>query len=183
VLGVGVEDASQNIIELICQGKDSLEEILRASISSVGRVLKGSLLPWVASASEINQDNSQTPDVIGGTHVVWFPCRRIQALWAHVKGRATSVILGAVFTGGQSKVGELDGLSIVGDKDVLRLEVPVVDPQVMAVLDGIQDLKEHLLGEFVLTNILTTLCDVQEEIALRAVLENNIDAVRVVHNL
>lgn len=103
--------------------------------------------------------------------------------WAHVKGRATSVVLGAVFTGGQSKVGELDGLSIVGDKDVLRLEVPVEDPQVMAVLDGIQDLKEHLLGEFVLTNILTTLCDVQEEIALRAVLKNNIDAVRVVHNL
>lgn len=59
----------------------------------------------------------------------------------------------------------------------------MVDTQVMAVLNGIQDLKEHLLREFILTNVLTALCDIQEEVTLWAVLENNIDAVRVVHNL
>lgn len=54
VLGVGVEDAAQNVIELISQRKDGLKKVLGANICAVGGVLKGSLLPWVASASQVN---------------------------------------------------------------------------------------------------------------------------------
>lgn len=59
----------------------------------------------------------------------------------------------------------------------------MVDSQVVAVLHGIQDLEENVPGQFILTNILTTFSNIQEEITLRAILENNVDAVGIIHNL
>lgn len=49
--------------------------------------------------------------------------------------------------------------------------------------NGIQDLEENLLGQVILTNILASLGDVQEQVTFRAIFENNVDAIRLVHNL
>ena len=68
-------------------------------------------------------------------------------------------------------------------EDVLRLEVAVVDAQVMAVFHGIQDLKEYALGQFILTDILSSFCDIEEQVTFRAILQDNINAIRVVNNL
>lgn len=43
--------------------------------------------------------------------------------------------------------------------------------------NGIQDLQEHGLGRKVITHIAAALCNVQEEISLRAILHDNISAV------
>lgn len=103
--------------------------------------------------------------------------------WRHVKRRAASVVVRPVIGGGQSKVGKLDGGAVVLDEDVLRLEIAMVDPQAVAMLDGVQDLEKDTLGEIVLAHILAALRDVLEEISLWAALEYHIDAVRVVNNL
>ena len=69
---------------------------------------------------------------------------------------------------------------MVRDQDVLRLEIPMEDAKGMAMLNGIQDLEEHLLGKIILTHVLSTLGNVEEEVSLWAVLQNDIDAVRIV---
>lgn len=47
---------------------------------------------------------------------------------------------------GQSKVGEFAGHALVSDEDILRLQIPVVDSNGVAVINGIQDLEESSLG-------------------------------------
>jgi hypothetical protein len=59
----------------------------------------------------------------------------------------------------------------------------MVDAQSMAVFHGVQDLHEDSLCQVVLTHILATFSDIEEKISLRAVLKNDIGAVRIVHNL
>jgi hypothetical protein len=72
---------------------------------------------------------------------------------------------------------------MVGDQNVLWLEIPVIDAQRVAMLDSIEDLEEDLLGQLVVANILSALRDIQEEVALGAIFKNDEDAVRVVHDL
>jgi hypothetical protein len=72
---------------------------------------------------------------------------------------------------------------MIGYQDVLRLQVPVIDPNGMAVFYGIQDLKKDSLGKIILTDILATLGDIVEQITLRAKLQNDIDTVGVVDDL
>jgi hypothetical protein len=85
--------------------------------------------------------------------------------------------------GGESKIGELAGHALVGDQDVLRLEVPVVDSNRVAVFHGIQDLKESTLGQSIVAYILALLGDVGEQITFRAVLDDDVGAVNGVHDL
>lgn len=53
----------------------------------------------------------------------------------------------------------------------------------MAVFDGIQDLHEDILGKVVLSNVLAALGDVEEQVSLRAVLQDNVGAIRVINDL
>ena len=61
---------------------------------------------------------------------------------------------------GQAKVGKLAGHALVGDQDVLRLQVSVVDPNGMAIFNSIQDLEEGSLGKSIITDELTPFSDV-----------------------
>lgn len=83
----------------------------------------------------------------------------------------------------QAEVSQLDSVTMVGDQDVLRLQVPMVDSELVAVIDGIEDLKEDLLGELVIADILSTLCDVEEQVTFRAELENDEYTIDIVYNL
>lgn len=59
----------------------------------------------------------------------------------------------------------------------------MVDPQTVAVLDGIQDLEEGALDQGIITYVSTLLGDVGEEVALGTVFQDHIGAVLVVDNL
>jgi hypothetical protein len=59
----------------------------------------------------------------------------------------------------------------------------VVDSNTVAVLYGIQDLEENTPGKFVIANVLSSFGDVGKEISLRAIFNDNICAVRSVHDL
>ena len=65
-----------------------------------------------------------------------------------------------MISSGQSKIGELASHALVGDQDVLRLQIPVVDSNRMAVLNSIQDLKESTFGPVIITNELALLSDI-----------------------
>lgn len=85
--------------------------------------------------------------------------------------------------GGESKVGQLAGHALVGDQDVLRLQVPVVDSNGVAILYGIQNLEKGPLRKSVVSNVLALLRDIGEEVTFRAVLNDHIGAVRGIHDL
>lgn len=71
-------------------------------------------------------------------------------------------------------------MTVIGDQDIFRLEIPVVDPERMAELDGIQELQENVLGKSIVTDEASALGDVGKEIAFWAVLNNHKCAVGAV---
>ena len=103
--------------------------------------------------------------------------------WRHVESGATSKVGGDALLCGQSKIGKLNGPTIVSDQDVLRLEIPVVDSFGMAMLDCGKKLQKHVLGLEIITNVVAFLGDLGKQIALLAVLEDNVCALRAVQNL
>lgn len=66
----------QNVVQFIRHGEDGLQKFWVASVCPVGGIFKGGLLPRVASTGEVHQNNTQAPDIIGGTvvgrPVGWF---------------------------------------------------------------------------------------------------------------
>lgn len=56
----------------------------------------------------------------------------------HVEGGAATMILGSVIRRGKTKVHKLQGIPMVCHQNILWLEVPVVDTQLMAMLHGVQ---------------------------------------------
>jgi hypothetical protein len=82
-----------------------------------------------------------------------------------------------VVRGRQAKVSELASHTLVRDEDVLRLQVPVVDSNGMAVLHGIQNLEESILGQDIVSGKLASFCDVGKQVAFRAVLDDYVSAI------
>lgn len=83
----------------------------------------------------------------------------------------------------EAKISKLDSHAMILDKDILRLQVPVVNTNGMAELYSIQDLKENGSGQHVVAKVTSTLGNIGKEITLRAVLEDYEGAIRAVHDL
>lgn len=199
-VGVGVEYSPQDGIKLVGDGQDGAEKVGVLHEGAEGRVLKRGLFPWVAAAGEVDQNDAQGPDVVGGRLVgsvglgVWLLAfcgavshgSRIQGktehTWRHVKGRTTSKIRRQRVRGGQTKVGQLNGVAVVRDQDVLRLEVPVVDSKGVAVAHGIQDLEKGAARKLFITSVSSPLGDVGKKVAVRAVFQNHVGAILGVHD-
>lgn len=73
-------------------------------------------------------------------------------------------------------------MAIIGNQNVLRLEIPVVDSKGVAILDSIQELEEHVLGESIISNKAASFSDVAEKVTFRAVLDHNECAVGAVQD-
>lgn len=78
MLRAGVEDAGQDVIQVIRHGEDGLEKIPGLGIGSVCRVLERGLLPRVTPTGQVDQDNSEAPNIIRGAHVIRLPGRGVQ---------------------------------------------------------------------------------------------------------
>ena len=103
--------------------------------------------------------------------------------WRHVERRAATEIGSDGFLGSKTKVRELHGPTLIGDQNVLGLQIPVVDPDGMAVLYSIQDLKEGLLDQVVVPNVIPTFRDAGEQVTLGTVLQHDKGAVLRIHDL
>lgn len=79
---VELEDAPENGIEFKRDREDAPKELGVLHESTEGAVFKGGALPWVATTSEVDKDDSQTPDIIRrrGVTRVSLGCRCL-AFW------------------------------------------------------------------------------------------------------
>lgn len=59
----------------------------------------------------------------------------------------------------------------------------MVDAQVVAVLDRIEDLEEHPFSFIVVADVAIALVDIKEEITLRTIIENHVETVKLIKNL
>lgn len=59
----------------------------------------------------------------------------------------------------------------------------MVDSQSVAVFDGIQNLQKDILGKIILSHILRAFGDVVKEVSFRAVFQDNVGTIRVIHDL
>lgn len=105
-----------------------------------------------------------------------------QCTWRHVEGGATSKVRRDAIRGSQSKVGEFHSGAIVGEEDVLRLQVPMVDTNGVAILDGIQDLEKGVLGQLIVADKVAEFGNVGEQVALGTILNHAISALRAVQD-
>jgi len=83
---------------------------------------------------------------------------------------------------GKTKICELHGSALIGNQDILGLEVPMVYPTVMAMLDSIYDLKEDTPNQLIVACVDTLLGNTGKQISLRAIFQNNVDTVRGIQN-
>lgn len=83
---------------------------------------------------------------------------------------------------GQTEIGELDRVSVVRYQDVFRLEIPMINPNGVTMLNGIQNLQESMFGKTVVSNEMAVFGDIREQISFRAELDHNEGAIRAVEN-
>lgn len=86
------------------------------------------------------------------------------------------------FCGGQTKVRNGKAQTVVEAENVLRLQVAVVDVERVAVLNCVEQLKEHILDELVIAEVSAIMENLSEEIAVRAVVHDNPSEMRVFDN-
>lgn len=71
---------------------------------------------------------------------------------------------------------------MVGDQDVLGLQVAMVNTNGMTILDGIQDLQERVLGQLIVAHEPALFGDIGEQVALWAEFDHDERAVRAIQN-
>lgn len=87
---------------------------------------------------------------------------------------ATCAELGAhLVCGSQTKVGDGESEAVVEAENVLRLQVAVIDIQRMAIVYCVEQLKENLPNQVVLTKISAVVQDLREEITVAAVVHDD----------
>ena len=100
----------------------------------------------------------------------------------HVKSGAAAKIRGKVIRSGQAKISKLNIHPTVGNKDILRLEVTMIDSKVVAIVDGVKDLQKRTLGQWIVTDKETTLGDVGKQVTFGTELDNHKSTVNRVHD-
>lgn len=78
-----------------------------------------------------------------------------------------------MFLSSKSKVGKFDVHSAIRDQDVLRLEIPMVNSNGVAVVDSVQNLKESTLGQEIIAHKLALLGDVGKQVTFFAEFDDN----------
>ena len=87
---------------------------------------------------------------------------------------ATSTEFSTRFIGGsQTKVGDRKAKTVIKAKNILRLQVTMINIERMAVLDRVEQLKKDILDEDVIAQITPLMQDLCEEIAVGAIFHDD----------
>ena len=93
--------------------------------------------------------------------------------WAHVVDAARAELGAHALRSRKPKVGDSEAETAVEAKDVLGLQVSMIDIEGVAVFNRVEQLKKDLLDEGVITKITPLVEDLSEEVTVRAVVHND----------
>lgn len=142
VIGVDGQGVSENGKRVQRQGREDVKE----SLSGSSKVQKELVLlagngEGVSGKENVEQANANRPDIcLFGVIVLNVV---VKELWCHVSLGADAKLSVLAIGGGQTPIGKTDR-AVVGDKNVFRLDVSVVDALGVGVLDGLNELEHEL---------------------------------------
>ena len=103
-----------------------------------------------AATDEVDEDYAERPDIVRRRVVLRQAVRdTTEALRAHVECAAASKVRAPFIARGKTEVREHNLRAVLQAEDVLRLNVAVVDAELVAVLDGVENLAKHALDEYI----------------------------------
>ena len=73
---IALKDPSENGIQLGREGQNRLQELGILEIGPEGCVLGRCSLPWVAATGEVDEDDTQRPDIVGCREIARIAFRR-----------------------------------------------------------------------------------------------------------
>lgn len=73
-------------------------------------------------------------------------------------------------------------MSLIGNQNIFGLQIPVVNPNGMTILDGIQDLEEHMLGQSIVAHKTALLSNIGEQVALGTIFDYDKCAIGAIQN-
>lgn len=100
----------------------------------------------------------------------------------HVKSRATTEIRGISIRRCEAKVCQFNSHAAICDEDVFGLQIAVIDPNGVAIFDGIQNLQKNALCKRIVTRVESPIGDVDKKVTVRTVLEDYKRAVGIVQD-
>jgi hypothetical protein len=106
----------------------------------------------------------------------------VEFTWRHVKRGAAAKIGSYAICGCQAKIGEFDCVAMVGDQNVLWLQVPMVNSNGMAKANSVQNLQKSMLGQRIVANEAPSFRNVREQVAFRTKLDDHKGAVGAIQN-
>ena len=101
--------------------------------------------------------------------------------WRHIESGTTAKVVRARLLGSKAKVRKLD--DAIGDQDVLWFEIPMIDANGVAELDGVQYLEKCTFGHEIIAEVMALFRDAGEQIPFRTELEDYKGAVKGIHYL
>lgn len=69
LLWVALKDHDKNFVQFIRNRKNGLQKVTIPGESLVCGVLNAGLFPWIASTCQVDKNNTQGPNIVGGTSV------------------------------------------------------------------------------------------------------------------
>lgn len=174
LLWVGVEGSLEDLVGFGGDVEDGWEEVWVFEEGGEGRIGGDGFLPGVSAGYEVDEDNSEGPDIVGSGCVLGDSVEDAAVgLWRHIEATTTSKIACHDLISRQPKVRNLHRPS-PPNKDVLRLQIPMEHPLRMAQLNTLADLQESSRDESVVVDVLTLLDDASEEVAGLAEFEDDV---------
>ena len=192
------EDVAQDLVDALGDRERVEQEVRVLDVLHEARVRERRLLPGVAPADHVDQDDAERPDV-AECGVVWPEARqvadalcernvslvysatglRLKVLTrTHVGCRSTVELLDDGLVRRQAEVREEDLGAVVAHQDVFGLEVTMVYPEAVARLDSIDEGEERLAHERVVPHVRLPAYRL-EEIAARAEVHDEVEVVVV----
>uniref|UniRef100_A0A5F9DD73 Uncharacterized protein n=1 Tax=Oryctolagus cuniculus TaxID=9986 RepID=A0A5F9DD73_RABIT len=172
---VGLQDAVDEVLALAGQVLGA-REVHAVLLLDAQHLLDVGVVVGHGAAHHDIEDDAQAPDVVdlglvGDALQHLGGCVRCRPAEGLAEDDAPAAVPQAAL--GEAEVGELD-VEVLVEEEVLALEVPVDDVQVVAVLDGRGELAEHLARHVLVQG--PPALDELEEVALDPELHDDVDA-------
>lgn len=144
------ENTLEDRVQGVGNGENLFKEIGVTKKFAEGFIRSRCLLPRIAAADKVDQDDTQTPHVVGDG-VVGLRAAQNAALafGPHVKGRPTAEVRAVPVGCGQPKVSQHHTGPSLKAHDVFGFEIAVVNAKLVAVLNRVDNLTEHVFDGLV----------------------------------
>jgi len=102
-----------------------------------------------------------------------------ETTWAHVINTTSAKFITFLIRCSETEVGDGNSKAIIKAKDVLWLQVPMIDTESMAIFNCIEQLEKDVLDEPVVPKIAAAMQDLGKQIVVRCIVHDDVSVVEL----